>query len=80
VRAGSVGPARYDAGQFAAKSLAHLKTLDGAAFDQAYIDREVPYHQQVPHTATSKAGGFDSKMIQAGESWTYTAGTTGEFA
>ena len=29
------------------KALAHLKTLEGAAFDKAYIDREVAYHQQV---------------------------------
>jgi len=29
------------------KSVAHLKTLKGAAFDKAYIDREVVYHQQV---------------------------------
>ena len=29
------------------KNLAHLKTLSGAAFDKAYIDREVAYHQQV---------------------------------
>jgi putative membrane protein len=29
------------------KSLTHLKTLTGAAFDKAYIDREVAYHQQV---------------------------------
>src|SRR4051812_32458128 len=29
------------------KNLAHLKTLEGAAFDKAYIDREVAYHQQV---------------------------------
>jgi putative membrane protein len=29
------------------KSRAHLKTLTGAAFDKAYIDREVAYHQQV---------------------------------
>ncbi len=29
------------------KSLAYLKTLRGAAFDKAYIDREVAYHQQV---------------------------------
>ena len=29
------------------KNLAHLKTLKGAAFDKAYIDREVAYHQQV---------------------------------
>jgi putative membrane protein len=29
------------------KNLAHLKTLQGHAFDKAYIDREVAYHQQV---------------------------------
>lgn len=29
------------------KALAHLKTLEGAAFDKAYVDREVAYHQQV---------------------------------
>jgi putative membrane protein len=29
------------------KNLAHLKTLKGAAFDKAYIDNEVTYHQQV---------------------------------
>jgi putative membrane protein len=29
------------------KNLAHLKTLEGVAFDKAYIDREVAYHQQV---------------------------------
>jgi putative membrane protein len=29
------------------QNVAHLKTLKGAAFDQAYIDHEVAYHQQV---------------------------------
>ena len=29
------------------KNLAHLKTLTGAAFDKAYVDHEVAYHQQV---------------------------------
>ena len=29
------------------KNLAHLKTLQGVAFDKAYIDHEVAYHQQV---------------------------------
>ena len=29
------------------KNLAHLKALTGAAFDKAYIDHEVAYHQQV---------------------------------
>ena len=29
------------------KHITHLKVLKGAAFDRAYIDREVSYHQQV---------------------------------
>lgn len=29
------------------KNVARLKTLTGAAFDQAYVDHEVAYHQQV---------------------------------
>jgi putative membrane protein len=29
------------------KNLAQLKTLKGAAFDKAYIDHEIAYHQQV---------------------------------
>ncbi|HJU24396.1 MAG TPA: DUF4142 domain-containing protein [Casimicrobiaceae bacterium] len=29
------------------ENVAHLKTLKGAAFDKAYIDHEVVYHQQV---------------------------------
>ncbi len=29
------------------KNLAHLKTLEGPAFDQAYINHEYAYHQQV---------------------------------
>ncbi|HET7287914.1 MAG TPA: DUF4142 domain-containing protein, partial [Pyrinomonadaceae bacterium] len=29
------------------KNLAYLKTLKGAAFDKAYVDHEIAYHQQV---------------------------------
>ena len=29
------------------KNVAHLKTLKGSAFDKAYVDHEVTYHQQV---------------------------------
>jgi putative membrane protein len=29
------------------KNIAHLETLEGTAFDKAYIDHEVAYHQQV---------------------------------
>jgi putative membrane protein len=31
----------------AAETAAHLKTLSGAAFDKAYVDNEVAYHQAV---------------------------------
>jgi plastocyanin len=34
----------------------------------------------VPHTATSKAGAFDSKDIPADTSWRYTVRTKGDFA
>jgi putative membrane protein len=30
-----------------AENVKHLKTLSGAAFDKAYVDHEVDYHQQV---------------------------------
>ena len=33
----------------------------------------------VPHTATSKARGFDSKSIPAGKPWRYTVRTKGDF-
>ena len=34
----------------------------------------------VPHTATSTAGSFDSKDIQADKSWRFTIRKTGDFA
>jgi plastocyanin len=34
----------------------------------------------VPHTATSKTGGFDSKDIPVDKSWTYTIRDKGDFA
>jgi plastocyanin len=34
----------------------------------------------VPHTATSRAGGFDSEAIPAEQSWRFTARKKGEFA
>lgn len=34
----------------------------------------------VPHTATSKTGGFDSKVIPAENSWRFTARKKGDFA
>ena len=34
----------------------------------------------VPHTATSKTGGFDSRIIQAEKSWKFTVRKKGDFA
>ena len=34
----------------------------------------------VPHSATSDAGSFDSKDIQAGHSWSYIAWNKGDFS
>ena len=34
----------------------------------------------VPHTATSKAGGFDSQVIKAEQSWSFTVRKKGDFA
>ena len=34
----------------------------------------------VPHTATSKAGDFDSKVIESDKSWKYTIRKRGAFA
>lgn len=34
----------------------------------------------VPHTATSKRAGFDSKMIPANASWKYTVRKKGDYA
>ena len=34
----------------------------------------------VPHTATSRSGGFDSGTLEAGQAWRYTASAAGTFA
>ncbi len=34
----------------------------------------------VPHTATSKAGGFDSQLVAADKSWRFTVQKQGDFA
>ena len=64
----------------------HTVTIEGMRFHPraltvspgdsvVWVNRDL-----VPHTATSKAGRFDSKTIPADESWTYTAATKGDFA
>jgi plastocyanin len=64
----------------------HTITIEGMRFQPevltvsrgdtiVWVNRDM-----VPHTATSKAGGFDSKTILADESWKYAAATKGDFA
>ena len=68
------------------KSKTHTVTIEGMRFQPEVLavapgDTIVWVNKDlVPHTATSKAGGFDSKDIQADKSWRYTIQTTGEFA
>ncbi len=40
-------PASLDLKKGGDENLAHLKTLKGKAFDQAYLEHEVAYHQSV---------------------------------
>ena len=46
------------------KNLAHLKTLQGAAFDKAYIDREVAYHQQVIDALDTLIPGATNRQLK----------------
>jgi plastocyanin len=69
----------------APKPRTHTIAIDGTSFQKA--DLSVAPGDVVvwvnndpfPHTVTSKAGGFDSKTIDAGQSWKYTAVKKGEF-
>ena len=69
-----------------AESKTHTVTIEGMRFQPEVLtvsrgDTIVWVNKDlVPHTATSKAGGFDSKTIQADESWTYTPPTRGDYA
>ena len=68
------------------KSATHTVTIESMRFQPAVLtvaagDTIVWVNKDlVPHTATSKAGDFDSKEIQADKSWRHTIQTTGEFA
>jgi plastocyanin len=67
-------------------SQTHTVTIEGMRFQPEVLtvapgDTVVWVNKDlVPHSATSKAGGFDSKDIQTDKSWRYTIQTTGEFA
>ena len=74
------------AGQTARKPKTHTVVIEGTTFAPASLtiasgDSVVWLNKDpFPHTATSKAGGFDSQVIAAGESWKYVARKKGDFA
>ena len=68
------------------KPKTHTVTMEGMRFQPerltvargdtiVWVNRDL-----VPHTATSKAGGFDSQIIQAEQSWRFTPRKKGDFA
>lgn len=64
----------------------HTVTIEGMRFQPESItvapgDTIIWVNKDlVPHTATSEAGRFDSKEIQAEKSWRYTIREKGDFA
>jgi plastocyanin len=68
------------------KAKTHTITIEGMRFQPevltialgdtiVWVNKDI-----VPHTATSKTGGFDSKDIQVDRSWKYTIRKNGDFA
>ncbi len=68
-----------------ASAATHTVTIDGTRFDPETItakagDTVVWVNKDpFPHTATSQAGGFDSKEIAAGKSWRFKTTKAGVF-
>ena len=68
------------------KPQTHTVTIEGMRFQPEALtvapgDTIVWVNKDlVPHTATSKAGNFDSNAIQADKSWRYTVQKKGAFA
>jgi plastocyanin len=70
----------------ARKPATHTVTIEGTRFQPEELkiqagDAVVWVNNDFfPHTATSEAGGFDSKVIRAGKSWKATVTKEGELA
>jgi plastocyanin len=77
---GIIGPSA------AAQPKTHTVTMEGMRFQPEVLvvapgDTIVWVNKDlVPHTATSKVGGFDSNAVLASESWRYTVRKKGDFA
>jgi plastocyanin len=69
----------------AAKPVTHTITIEGTSFDHAELTvnagDSIVWVNKDPyaHTATSTAGGFDSREIASDKSWKYTAKKPGDF-
>lgn len=84
--AGVCGAAALEAQPSGARTPAtHTVTIDAASFSPAelevragdtimWVNKDI-----LAHTATSASGGFDSKVIEAGQRWKYVAKKKGEF-
>ena len=76
-----MGPATGDG----VETRTHTVTIEGMRFQPESIsvapgDTIVWVNKDLfPHTATSEAGGFDSKEIQAEKSWRYTVQEKGDY-
>ena len=76
---------RADAEAAARTPVTHTVTIDAARFSPADLvlnvgDSVVWVNKDIlAHTATTSGRGFDSKVIQPGKSWRYTARRKGEF-
>jgi plastocyanin len=75
----------YVAAADAPTPVTHKVTIEGMRFQPEVLTVEAGdsilwvNKDPFPHTTTSRAGGFDSREIGPGKSWTYTARTKGEF-
>jgi plastocyanin len=69
-----------------AKAATHTVTIEGMRFDPDVLtikagDSVVWVNKDLfPHTATSKAGGFDSQQIAASDTWRHSFDKKGEFS
>ena len=69
----------------AAKPSTHKVLIDGTRFQPDVLTVKAGdsivwiNNDPFPHTATSEAGGFDSKRLDTGESWKDLAAKKGEF-
>ena len=70
----------------AAKGTTHTVVMEGSRFVPSTLvvkpgDSVVWINKDLfPHTATARAGTFDSQAIAVGKSWTYTAVAKGDFS